>query len=114
MAACGVTFCRMKTHSILLTVLCVLAIVGCSTRRRGDFGGACNPDGTCNAPTLACGVRIEDECGLALHPRDPRCNYESECFCVTCAERCGEVGVDRCEYSDTSVWGSKPSVCKCK
>ncbi len=114
MAARGVTFCRMTTRFILLGLLFALAIVGCSTSRPGDFGGDCNPDGTCNAPTLACNARLVGESGLAPPPRDPRCNYESECFCVTCAERCGEVGVDRCEYSDTSVWGSKPAVCKCK
>lgn len=105
----------MTTRSPLyLGILCALAMVGCATHRRGDLGGDCNPDGTCNAPTLACGVSIDGECGLAPRPRDPRCGYESECFCVTCAERCGEVGVDRCEYSDTSVWGAKPAVCKCK
>jgi hypothetical protein len=105
----------MKTRSTFLGILCAFVLAGCSVHHRGDLGEDCNPDGTCNAPALTCGARITNECGIdQRRPRDPRCNYESECFCATCAERCGEVGVDRCEYSDTSVWGAKPAVCKCK
>jgi hypothetical protein len=63
----------MTTRSSLyLGIFCALAMIGCATHRRGDLGGDCNPDGTCNAPTLACGVAIDGECGLAPRPRDPR------------------------------------------
>lgn len=91
-------------------VFTLLLLAGCHT---GDFGEKCNKDGSCNSPTLACNAW--DECKPKPEPAPARrCNYESECFCFTCADKCGEAGVKECAYSDTSVWGSKPAVCECK
>jgi hypothetical protein len=91
----------------------VLAFVlfGCHT---GDFDQPCNKDGSCNGPNLVCD-RGWEKCMVKEPPRAPgRCSYESECFCVTCADKCGDAGVKTCAYSDTSVWGAKPAVCECK
>jgi len=88
----------------------VLLLVGCHT---GNFEEECNKDGSCNAPGLECGWG--GKCRVKEPPAPPRrCIYESECFCFTCADKCGDAGVKNCAYSDTSVWGSKPAVCECK
>jgi hypothetical protein len=94
---------------ILLITLALVA--GCHT---GDLGENCNKDGTCNGTNLTCSA-WSGVCAKKTDPAPPsRCNYESECFCVTCAERCGASGVKSCAFSDVSVWGAKPSVCECK
>lgn len=90
--------------------LVALFLIGCHT---GNFDETCNKDGSCNSQNLECG--IYDKCVVKQPPAPPRrCYYESECFCVICAEKCGDAGVKVCAYSDTSVWGSKPAVCECK
>lgn len=90
--------------------LFAVLIIGCHT---GDFDQDCNKDGSCNSPNLEC--KSWGRCGVKDPPHTPgRCSYESECFCVTCAERCGDAGVKVCAFSDTTVWGAKPAVCECK
>ena len=103
----------MKKLASLLFLL-----VACNSHT-GDLREHCNPDGTCNSTNTSCQSDLMGEgyyCFLKPAPPDPnrKCYYESECFCVTCAEKCGEAGVKECAYSDTSVWGSKPAVCECK
>jgi len=95
-------------------ILFLLAfLVGCQNHP-GDFGGACNKDGTCNSPNLECDNWMHS-CRVKTPPEEPgRCKFESECFCITCAEKCADAGVKECAYSDTSVWGSKPAICECK
>ena len=90
-------------------IIATLFLAGCHT---GDFGERCNKDGSCNAAGLEC---YYSECSVKRAPERPKnCAYESECFCVTCADKCGDAGVKICAYSDTSVWGAKPAVCECK
>ena len=93
--------------------LIVLFLVACNFHT-GNVDESCNPDGTCNSPNLEC-WSLSSRChAKELRNTSARCSYESECFCVTCADKCGEAGVKTCAYSDTSVWGSKPAVCECK
>jgi hypothetical protein len=85
------------------------SLLACHT---GNFNESCNKDGTCNSSNLICNQVV---CIVKEAPSPPRrCFYESECLCVTCSEKCGEAGVKECVYSDTSVWGAKPSACECK
>jgi len=96
--------------------LIMMFLVACNlpSPPQGNLGERCKPDGTCNGESLECGV-LTNECHARPKPRPTsRCTFESECFCVTCAEKCGEAGVKTCAYSDTSVWGSKPAICECK
>lgn len=96
-------------------VLACLLLVACKPDPTGGLNERCNRDGTCNGASLECSSY--GYCGAKqVSHMDPnrRCFYESECFCVTCADKCGEAGVKECAYSDTSVWGSKPAVCECK
>lgn len=101
-------------HAPLIVVGFLVSVVstfGCHT---GDYNESCNADGGCNDPGLKCD---EDwrKCHLKPEPKQSnKCNYESECFCLTCADKCGSTGVKTCAYSDTSVWGSKPALCECK
>jgi hypothetical protein len=90
---------------------CFLALASCDTP--GAVGAPCNPDGSCAGPLLRC--HTNSRC-YAVQPERtlPTCGHESQCWCVTCAEKCGANGVSRCTYSDTSVWGAEPSVCQCK
>lgn len=84
---------------------------------KGSVDERCNPDGTCNGSNLECRYSGggASACSVKEAPPPPRrCYYESECFCVTCADKCADAGVKNCMYSDTSVWGSKPAVCECK
>lgn len=91
-----------------LFILCIF-IVACHT---GNFREECNKDGSCNNANLVC---LNGWCETKPPSKEPgRCYYESECFCVTCADKCGDAGVKTCAYSDTSVWESKPAVCECK
>lgn len=84
----------------------------------GNIETDCNHDGTCNSPGLSCQQNLGGyfRCYPKPSPPDPsvRCHYQSECFCMTCADKCGDAGVKQCAYSDTSVWGAKPAVCECK
>ncbi len=97
--------------AILVTLL---FLSGCHT---GDFEENCNPNGGCNSDKLECGW-FAGKCRVKTEPqaidKERRCSYESECFCVTCADKCGTSGVKTCAFSDTSVWGAKPAVCECK
>lgn len=93
---------------LLLTALVMLA--GC---HKGNHEEGCNPDGTCNGEALYCSGSGFCVAKPPAPAKNVRCNFESECFCATCAERCA-TGVERCEYSDTTVWGSNPSVCVCR
>lgn len=93
--------------SLVLT----LFFIGCSVP--GTLNEPCKSDGTCNSPHLTCNQRGYCMPPIAAPP-DRRCYYESDCFCVTCSEKCSSSGVKLCAYSDTSVWGSKPSICECK
>lgn len=102
----------MRKIIILLFVLCA-----CDKMQphRGDLGEDCNKDGTCNAATLECNEYSSECRAHNTNPVSPsRCHYESECYCVTCSDKCGDAGVKACNYSDTSVWGAKPAVCECK
>lgn len=81
---------------------------------RGNFKKPCNHDGTCNSDNLECN-NLTSECSLKEKPVIlNECRYESDCFCLGCAKRCGNGGVKSCVFSDTSVWGSKPALCECK
>lgn len=94
----------------LNAIIATLALTAC---HQGNFGEECNKDGTCNFQNLECSV--VGVCRTRTAARSPtRCGSESECFCVTCADKCADAGVKQCAYSDTSVWGSKPSTCECK
>lgn len=99
-----------------LVILCSFSLFACTIRDRGEFYGECNLDGTCNHPSLKCND-YRNECRVDEKKReDPsRCQYESECFCDRCGVNCAGFGKSllRCDYSDTSVWGSKPAVCEC-
>lgn len=88
--------------------LCFL-IISCHS---GDFREQCNKDGSCNGKNLKC---IDGWCELKPPSvESDNCIYESDCFCKTCANKCGDAGFKNCKYSDTSVWGSEPAVCECK
>lgn len=92
-------------------ILIAFFITACHT---GNLDEKCNSDGTCNGENLECHF---SRCMIRYKPEPvvvKRCNFESECFCIACAEKCGDAGVKMCSFSDTSVWGSKPSVCECK
>jgi len=77
--------------------------IGCSPV--GSPGGRCNDDGTCNGG-FVCRENINHnyECQNPLPDVSKRrCIWESDCFCITCSEKCGASGVKLCAYSDTSV-----------
>lgn len=100
-------------------LLLALFAIGCGVKSTGYLGEHCNSAGDCNSPRLSCQHTFNGEwqCAVKSEPETGpprRCSYESECFCVTCAERCGASGVKTCAYSDTSVWGAKPALCECK
>lgn len=86
----------------------VLAIFLLTACHRGDYGEECNADGTCNAPALVCNGRCW------MRPPASTCSSEADCFCDACLKRCGSAGIKRCEFTDVSVWGSKPTVCECR
>lgn len=92
----------------------LLVLLASCHSHTGDLKEDCNKDGTCNSPELMCGIFGECHFKPMLETGPRRCSYESECFCVTCAEQCAPAGVKQCVYSDTSVWGAKPAVCECK
>jgi hypothetical protein len=108
---------KIVSWMVGISVFAVIANIawGCNMHR-GDLGETSNKDGTCNSPSLYCSDMF-DRCTAVDRPLSPvnhNCAYESECFCVACAEKCGEAGVKTCAYSDTSVWGAKPALCECK
>lgn len=97
----------MKPCVVLLMLLAACA-------KPGDVDGMCLESGLCNSTALEC--RQEGDRSYC-RPRQParNCLYESQCFCVTCAEKCGAAGVAECLYSDTTTWGARqPAVCRCK
>ncbi len=92
-------------------VMLLLMLTACGY---GNLGQDCKPDGTCNSTSLVCSP-YSNTCRVkTADPPPKKCSYESECFCMTCAEKCGDAGVHLCSYSDTSVWGAKPAICECK
>lgn len=108
-------------NKILHILIAVLLIACVPPRQKGNMGDECKPDGTCNNELVCipkwngniCDIKtVENSAQIPSPPRN--CYYESECFCTTCAEKCGSAGVKSCIYSDTSVWGSKPAICECK
>ncbi len=101
----------MKRLSLLVVLL-----VACGSPT-GKLDGVCNLDGSCDSPALFCESTYDGHyCHLKPAEEKPpkRCRYESECFCLLCADKCGAAGVKACLWSDTSVWGSKPASCECK
>ncbi len=96
------------------TLLLVL-LLGCHQDPVGTLGGRCKPDGTCTGEHLFCNGT--DECAPSNMPQPVNmgnCFPESVCFCQRCAESCGDAGLKACQYTDTSVWGSKPATCECR
>lgn len=93
-----------------LLFLAALALADCT---RGNLGENCNADGTCNTPSLAC---RPDSNGHGCYPKPEAktCNGDADCFCEACLKRCGAAGVKRCEFTDVTVWGSRPTVCECR
>jgi hypothetical protein len=98
----------------LFGIACVLFLTGCP----GDLNEMCRGDGSCNYGLQCDGsfcrmptAKANKENGEAIKRR---CSFESECYCVTCAEQCGERGLKRCNFSDTTTWGNKtPAICEC-
>ena len=86
----------------------VMLLSGCP--EPGTLGAECRPDGTCNGSTLRC---ASDARCWSVQP-ELVCSGDADCFCDACLKRCGSVGIKRCEYTDPSVWGSKPTVCECR
>lgn len=93
-------------------IFAALALAGCPAAT-GTLGGYCFGDGTCSAPALSCQASGD---GMRCWPKPEArtCNGDADCFCEACLKRCGDAGVKRCEFSDVSVWGSKPTVCECR
>lgn len=83
----------------------VLLISACST---GYLGEPCDPDGTCRSPALFC-----SSSGFC-YAKQAQYTSDADRFCADCLTRCGSVGLKRCEYTDPTVWGSKPTVCECR
>lgn len=100
-----------RLSGLVLVFMCI----GCE--HRGGVDELCLVDGTCISELKCTLVGWQHLCRLVPPPpttlRPARCNYESECFCTTCADHC-QNGVKTCSYSDTSVWGAKPSLCECQ
>ncbi len=95
----------------LVALSSIMLLIACEPR--GTIDNDCTPDGKCIGQ-LECftwGDRSTCRAPKSPEPKK-RCVFESECFCVTCADHC-EHGVKVCDYSDTSVWGAKPAVCEC-
>lgn len=95
----------------LLFFLLMFVLISCGFP--GALNEPCKSDGTCNSPNLMCS---RNGYCVSLAAKEParHCHFESECFCVTCSEKCSSSGVKVCAFSDTSVWGSKPAICECK
>jgi hypothetical protein len=100
----------------LLGFIGILSTGGLPKKGKGNLGQQCREDGTCNSPNLVCLSTLEESylCGLVVPKIDRSCTSEPDCFCETCLKRCGTSGIKRCEFTDTTVWGSKPTVCECR
>ena len=102
----------MKLMAIIFATIITVILSGCEA---GRLNQQCHGDGTCDHG-LDCDGSY---CRLpaARQPAPPtkrRCFYESECYCVTCAEQCGMRGMKNCRFSDTTVWGNRtPATCEC-
>ena len=97
----------MRIYYIVLAAMSA-GLAGCP----GSLNEPCRNNGTCN-PGLLCDGYY---CRLAQPSTAPKrqCGYESECYCVTCAEQCGARGMKNCRFSDTTVWGNHtPATCEC-
>lgn len=95
----------------MIRFTCIFACLLFACEVPGTINATCRPDGTCVSPTLVCdsvwGVCRAKEATAT-------CHNDADCFCEACLQRCGNVGLRRCEYTDPSVWGSKPTVCECR
>lgn len=67
-------------------------------------------------PEGAAETRQPDSNGHGCYPKPEAktCNGDADCFCEACLKRCGAAGVKRCEFTDVTVWGSRPTVCECR
>lgn len=100
--------------NVVMLLGTVFLLTSCGDAQVGDVGNRCNSDGTCNSPNLECRA-VRASTVFECVPKGHRgCQSRSECFCNSCAEQCGKKGVERCVYTDTSVWGAQPTVCECK
>lgn len=95
----------------------LLCLLGCE--ERGFVDQPCNNNGTCNDDKLICMV-IQHRGHFCMLKTDnlefikSTVGEDSIRFCNYCLQHCNVHGVKICAYSDTSVWGSKPSVCECR
>jgi hypothetical protein len=99
----------------LLGAALLVSLFGCHHGPQGTLGESCKPDGTCIGAHLRCD--LSNECApmnIPLLVVDQRCRGEIDCFCKRCADSCVDGGMAECDFTDTSVWGAKPSVCKCR
>lgn len=102
-------------RTFVLYALFALFVAGCGrapnpAKHYGDLGESCRPDGSCSG-ALVC-IRYEES--IVAFRCGPPPVFESVMFCATCSSHCGDAGIKECQFSDTSVWGSKPAVCNCK
>lgn len=96
-----------------LILLLSVTLTGCRSHP-GQVDEPCRKDGTCEGKLLCQWSGGADEYRCRPEAPKERCHFESECFCMTCADKCGATGVRECSFSDTTTWGAKPTVCTCK
>lgn len=92
----------------LFLLMCII-MAGCI--QKGAYHRPCTDEGKCNQ-SMVCNsgfCMLPEELKPKENPYDLAGN-----FCTKCLTQCGAAGLKRCEFSDTSVWGSKPSVCECR
>lgn len=101
-------------------LLLIAMLAGCHKVDIGGIGEACRSDGSCNSELLECLRWTGNGPYYTCQPKRPvtlrieaDCSGTEDCFCHRCNKSCA-TGVKICAYSDTSVWGAKPSTCECK
>ena len=103
-----------EEKTMRIAILMFAFVSACQAEPVGTLGARCKPDGTCLGEHLRCNAWSECVAENAP-PASAGCYREGECFCKRCAESCGaDGGMKVCSYTDTSVWGSKPSTCECR
>lgn len=98
-------------------VLFMFACVG----KPGDFEQNCKPDGTCNSPELVCArtssntslCTTKNFANLTNNTYQPYVQDAIK-FCERCAYLCLTTGINKCQHSDITTWGSSPIICECK